>query len=230
MYNEMVNPESSLGVGLYSLVEAARLLATPRRTLARWVEGYVQELRGGTKLYAPVIKREAEASLTFGDLVELMYVRGFRSGGVKLNEIRDVSVKYRREWNTPYPLATKRFATDGRELLLREGADWVHALTGQRNAFFDEIGHQLVHLGDLASEWRPLGKDKAVVLHPDRSFGKPIEDKSGAHTVMLFSAVMGGASAEEVAWWYDTDPKAVLEAVEYEAALESKGALQPVAR
>jgi uncharacterized protein (DUF433 family) len=212
----------SLGVGLYSLVEAARLLTTPRRTLARWVEGYVQELREGARHYAPVIERGDEASLTFGDLVELMYVKGFRLGGVQLDEIRKVAAKYRQDWGTLYPLATKRFATDGRSLLLKERGDWAHALTGQRQAFFEEIGRQLVHVGDLTSEWRPLGRDKAVVLHPDRAFGKPIEDTSGAHTFLLFLAVEGGASVEDVAWWYGTEPKAVRESVEYEQSLNNK--------
>lgn len=219
----------SLGVGLYSLGEAARLLKTPRRTLARWVQGYVQELRGGAMHYAPVIERDDEGSLTFGDLVELMYVRGFRTGGVPLSEIRDVSAKYRQVWDTAYPLATKRFATDGRNLLIREGADWAHALNGQRKAFFDDIGSQLVHVGDLTSEWRPLGKDKAVVLHPNRSFGKPIEDTSGAHTFLLFQAVEGGATAEEVAWWYGTKAKGVREAVQYERGLNKKRPLEHVA-
>ncbi|HMS56394.1 MAG TPA: hypothetical protein PKA27_13425 [Fimbriimonadaceae bacterium] len=219
----------SLGVGLYSLVEAARLLKTPRRTLARWVEGYVEELRGGAKEYAPILERADETSLTFGDLVELMYVRGFRSGGVPLNEIRDVSAKYRQVWATQYPLATKRFATDGKALLVQEGDNWEHALSGQQKAFFDDIGHQLVHSGDLTSEWRPLGPDKAVVLHPDRAFGKPIEDISGAHTFLLFQAVNGGAPVEEVAWWYDISPKAVRESVEYELGLVKGDALTDTA-
>jgi hypothetical protein len=215
----------SLGVGLYSLVEAARLLATPRRTLARWVEGYVQELRGGTKRYDPVIEREDEALLTFGDLVELLYVRDFRSGGVPLTQIRDVSAKFRRMWHTPYPLATKRFSTDGRSLLIQEGDEWKHALTGQMLAFFEELGRQVVHVGDLASEWRPLGRERAVVLHPDRSFGKPIEDRSGAHTFLLFRAIEGGAPLGEVAWWYDTTPDAVADSVAYERSLS----LEPTA-
>lgn len=219
LYNADMNPADSLGVGLYTIVEAARLLSTPRRTLARWVEGYVHELRGGAKHYPPVIEREGEASLTFGDLVELMYVREFRTEGIRLTEIRDVSAKYRSAWNTPYPLATKRFATDGRQLLIREGDAWMHALSGQRRAFFEEVGRQLVHVGDFASEWRPLGSDKAVVLHPDRAFGKPIEDHSGAHTFLLYQAVEEGASVEDVAWWYGTEAKAVSESVVYEQRL-----------
>lgn len=78
--------EETLGIGLYSIVEAGRLLQTPRRTLSRWIDGYVLKLRGGTKAYAPIIARTDEKSyLTFGDLVELMYVRGFRNEGISLD-------------------------------------------------------------------------------------------------------------------------------------------------
>lgn len=214
-------PRDSLGVGLYSIVEAARLLATPRRTLARWVEGYVRELRVGAKHYTPIIDRVDDASLTFGNLIELMYVRGFRTCGVPLSEIRDVSAKYRTAWDTAYPLASKRFATDGRKLLIQEGDDWEHALTGQQQAFFEEIGSQLVHVGDLASEWRPLGRDRSVVLDPDRAFGKPIEDRSGAHTFVLYSAVEAGATVDDVAWWYGTETQSIRDAVAYEKSFVS---------
>jgi hypothetical protein len=206
----------SLGVGLYSLVEAARLLKTPRRTLSRWVEGYVLELRSGAKRYAPIIDRDDFSLLTFGDLVELMYVRGFRDAGVELDELRGTAAKFREEWETPYPLATKRFATDGKKLLIERGGEWRDALTGQSQAFFEAIGKQLVHAGEFASEWRPLGMNRAVVLHPDRSFGKPIEDTSGAHTFVLAEALDAEQDASAVAWWYGTTIAAVEDAAEFE--------------
>jgi uncharacterized protein (DUF433 family) len=205
---------SNLGVGLYSIAEAARLLKTPRRTLARWSEGYVQPLRSGPKKYAPVIA--AERDLTFGDLIELMYVRGFREVGVSLDDLRKVAAKYRQEWAEEYPFATTRFATDGRALLLKEHLDWKNALTGQHQIFFDEVTQQLVHVGNLTSEWRPLGQDKAVVLNPDRAFGKPIEDGSGAHTYVLSQALKAGEDAKSVAWWYDTAVQGVLDALRFE--------------
>ena len=126
----------SLGVGLYSRVEAARLLRTPLRTLSRWVDGYVCELRGGRKAYGPVIGRQENLDvLSFGDLVELMYVRGFRNAGVQLAELRDAGMRVRREWDTPFPLATKKFATDGKHLLVASGPSWREALSGQFKAF-----------------------------------------------------------------------------------------------
>lgn len=198
------------------MTEAARLLRTPRRTISRWAVGYVQELRHGKKAYEPVIDWEAGDAFTFGDLVELMYVRGFRHGGVPLDEIRRTAKKYRGEWETPYPLATKRFATDGRNLLLKEGEVWKHAFSGQHRLFFEELGAKLVHVGDFTSEWRPLGAERSVVVNPGRSFGKPIDDASGAHTYVLSQALAAGDPAARIAWWYGTSEQAVLDASEFE--------------
>ena len=185
------------------------------------MEGYVHELRSGRKAYAPVIARADDEFLTFGDLVELMYVRGFRQVGVGLNELRDTAAKFRHEWDEPYPLATKKFATDGRRLLLEMGGQWQRALTGQHQAFFEEIGRQLVHTGDFTKEWRPLGKERTVVLDPTRSFGKPIDDFSGTHTIVLSKAFSAEDDAEKVAWWFGTTINAVKDAAEFETPLQS---------
>ena len=201
------------------MVEAARLLQTPRRTLSRWVQGYVRELRGGTRAYAPVIDRDEEATLSFGDLIELMYVRGFRQSGVPLPELRDAGIRFRREWDTPFPLATKRFATDGRHLLVEGGEYWRNALTGQQSVFFEEMGRQLIHVGDLASEWRPLGRERSVLLNPNRSFGKPIDDASGAHTYVLSLALSKEGDPSAVAWWYGTTSEAVEDAAKFEESM-----------
>jgi len=214
-----VSHEKHLGVGLYSVAEAARLLQTPRRTLSRWVEGYVQALRGGEKTYLPVIEADDPSELSFGDLVELLYVKGFREAGVPLDEIRQTIIRFKDEWVEEYPLATKRFAVNGRKLLLEEGGEWRTALSGQHCAFIEEVGHRLVHIGDLATEWRPLGWDRQVVLDPSRSFGKPIDRQSGAHTLFLTQAVESGDSLESVAWWYGTTTNGVRDAVEFEQLL-----------
>ena len=210
----------SLGVGLYSVPEASRLLRTPRRTLSRWIEGYVTEPKGGAKHYPPIIDRESDSSLTFGDLVELMYVRGFRTQGVNLSTIRNVATKFRQEWQTQYPFATEKFAADGRQLLIGEGGEWKHALTGQHNFFFEDIGKLLVHNGDFTTEWRPLGREHQVVLNPERAFGKPIDALSGAHTYVLAQAA-SEKNFKEVAWWYGTTESAVEDAVKFELSLRA---------
>jgi uncharacterized protein (DUF433 family) len=182
----------------------------------RWIVGYSQTLRSGERSYPGVLSNRADPDITFGDLVELMYVRGFRKAGVSLGQIRDVAHRYRDQWAVEYPFATKRFATDGRSLLIQSGDTWSHALTGQQSAFFEELGKQLVHIGDLAAEWRPLGAARHVVLTPRRAFGKPIEDQSGTHTFILAQALGAGDSAQEIARWYECSEQGVLDAVDFE--------------
>ncbi|MBL8048523.1 MAG: MerR family transcriptional regulator [Chthonomonas sp.] len=210
--------EESLGIGLYSVSDAARLLRTPSATLWRWVRGYVQELRTGPKQYSPVLAPKAEPTLSFGDLVELMYVREFRRIGIKLDLIRQVANRYRSEWDVDYPFATQRFAVGGRELLTKENEEWRGALSGQA-VLFATLGKQLVHLGDFTSEWRPLGASHAVLVTPTRAFGKPIDDTSGTHTFVLASAVLAGETPAQVSWFYGTTANAVKDAVEFERGL-----------
>lgn len=216
--------ESPLGVGLYTVSDAARLLRTPSRTLSRWVAGYVATLRNGPKSYAPVLARSESLSLTFGDLVELMYVREFRRIKVSLEEIRNVARIYRDRWQVDYPFATKKFAVEGTKLLANENASWREALTGQ-GTMFAQLAKELVHVGDLSCVWRPLGEEHEVVLDPERAFGKPIDHQSGTHTFVLYSAVEKGETPASVAWFYGTSIDSVKDAVAFE---QDFGARVPV--
>ena len=215
----MFNPANHLGVGLYSIVEAARLLKTPPRTLRRWVNGYVDELRGGERTYAPVIATDENPVLSFGDLIELRYVRKFRDAKVELEAIRLAAAKFREEWDTPYPFATRRFANDGRSLLVDLGGEWQDALSGQHMAFFEELNAENIYTEDLTSEWRPLGTAHKVLLSPERAFGKPIEEISGAHTHVLSLAMATEQDLGKVAWWFGTTSEAVADAARFEADL-----------
>jgi uncharacterized protein (DUF433 family) len=130
----------------------------------------------------------------------------------------------------PYPFATKKFATDGRNLLSEEGQVWQNALAGQQQAFFEEVGRRLVHVGDFTSCWRPLGVERAVVLDPQRSFGKPIDDLSGAHTFVIAEALAAGDPASKVVWWYGTTAQAVADAAEFEKEWQGPSAKRIVHR
>jgi hypothetical protein len=57
------------------------------------------------------------------------------------------------------------------------------------------------------------------VLNPDRAFGKPIDDKSGALTHVLSLALASQKDPEAVAWWYGTTRDAVNDAAEFENSM-----------
>lgn len=211
-----------LGVGLYTMSDAARILKVPRRTLARWVEGYSYHSATGKHFYKPVLDSNQDGVLTFGDLIELRYIKGLRKLGVKLDVIRRVSEKYRKEWQVQYPLATRRFGTDGKSLLLViDEHTWSDSLTGQLASFFTELQGQIVFCDDTTKEWRPLGIERSIVINPQLAFGKPIEERSGAHTYVLAKAYKVEKDAKKVADWYETSAEAVMDAVRYEHQLSA---------
>src|SRR5712692_2379333 len=68
---------SYLGVGLYSLPEAARLLRTPVATLRRWLAGSGSPVEAGQRDAGPLVWREnpdlvGRGLLTFSELIELL--------------------------------------------------------------------------------------------------------------------------------------------------------------
>src|SRR2546421_162242 len=84
---------SYLGVGLYSLPEAARLLRMPAATLRRWLAGSGSPVEAGRREVGPLVWREnpelvARGLITFSELIELLFIRQLRQADVPLRTIR----------------------------------------------------------------------------------------------------------------------------------------------
>jgi uncharacterized protein (DUF433 family) len=210
--------QPQLGTGIYTIADAARLLCVSASTLRRWVEGYVYVRNGDLRQSGPVIDRTgAEPGLlTFFDLVEMFFVREFRKTDVDLPHIREVAEILRKDWKTPYPFAQKRVVELRRQLLDREGMQTVlgqQQVFGFAEEFFKDIDFDR---SGLASAWHPLGKDKLIVLDPQRSFGAPIEVRSGIRTDTLYRQFKAEGTIDAVADWYEISPEAVEQAVEFE--------------
>lgn len=86
------------------MLEAAGLLGLRSERARAWLDGYE---RAGVR-YPPVIRRDPTGSdvVTWGEFVELGYLREYRRSGVPLQRLRPVIDELRREFDTPYPLAT----------------------------------------------------------------------------------------------------------------------------
>jgi len=102
---------------VYGVGEAAGLLGLRADRTRAWLDGYD---RLGVR-YPPVIRQEptGEDIVTWGEFVELGYLREYRRKGVPLQRLRPVIDELRREFATPYPLATARPYVLGKELVLK---------------------------------------------------------------------------------------------------------------
>lgn len=218
---------------VYGLTEAAGLLGLrPDRTRA-WLDGYERQ----RIWYPPVIRSESsgEEVVTWGEFVELGYLREYRRKGVPLQRLRPVIDELRREFATPYPLATAKPYIFGRELVLelQEKNDIPRAIaivirSGQQvmlaedaNRFIKKVDFDPPDEGDVR-RIHPAGLASPVVIDPLVRFGRPSVE--GVATERLWELFDAGETIDQIADGYDVASDVVRAAIAYEEQSRSLAA------
>lgn len=220
-----------VGVGLYSLADAAKLLKAPPRNLRRWMGGYDykanDEVRHVPALWVPDIpKIDNEIELSFRDLMELRFVRAFLDGGIGLQAVRNCLAFARECIQTDRPFSSGRFRTDGRTIFLESleaaGDSKLLDLKERQYVFKQVVEQSFKDLdleGDIVTRWRPYRGKETIVVDPARSFGQPIASTSGVPTIVLAEAVKAEGSISRVAAIYEVERSVVQDAVRFQEEL-----------
>ena len=183
-----VNP---LGLGFYSVPEAARLIEVgSTRRIYGWLRGYSDRKSG------PLIKRqfeplEGQEEISFLDLMELRLIETLRDQEVKARTIRKAIVEARKIFENPKPFATDRIflKTDGREVFVEEVLKKV-AQEEQDKRLWNLVTKQYEHYeliqqsliagvtfdpeSHLAKTWRPRPREfPDIIIDPRIAYGKP---------------------------------------------------------
>lgn len=236
-----------VGVGLYSVSEASRLLTQQigakqaRQKLKRWGLGYWYPYRRTRRESEPLLQGGVRSLagcdlFTFAQLIELLVMAAFRNEGVSVPVIRAAHRQAQKEFNTSYPFVLRRFDTDGSKIFAHltradidepiEPDELTIELTRCQVAmdkivrpFFRNIDY----VKDIAARLWPMGPERSVVIDPERSFGKPINSETGVPTAVLYAMHRGGSSEQIIADWYEVPVRGVRDAIEYEGALRESG-------
>ncbi len=226
-----------LGVGLYTIPEAARLLRIPPARLRRWASGYCFQGRGGQHLSAPVISRDLrewkdELTLTFLDLIELHLVDLLRGEGVTMPTIRAAAQMAGQMLGSEHPFAMKGLMTDDKSIFAAIEPGTIDGVSPGRAVMELDRGQYVVESlaqpflrnldydPDIAARWWPLGRERRIVVDPHRSFGRPMDADTGVPTSALYLMKEGGEPADRIARWYDVPVETVSRAVEFEEQLQ----------
>lgn len=221
-----------VGIGLYSVSDAARLLQISQKDVGRWMFGYSYKRAGEGRELPPVAGEqmlvEEQRALSFFELLELRLIRELRRHGVSLQAIRLAIQMAREESNHPHPFVIRRIATDGRSIFADAAEktvdapllDLVKRQYAIRRVINDSLVAGVVFGGDgVARAWHPVARDTVIVLDPARSFGRPIIDRAGVPTWTLYEAYKAEANdMGRVARIYEVPRTAVAKAVKFEAA------------
>ncbi len=229
-----------VGIGIYSLAEAARLIHAERRSLDRWMFGYDYRRKGADgdrhechsdPLWQPQYEQQVagEKVIGFRDLLELRIVREFVTHGVSMLVVRRcLDVAKELYGLGDFPLSTRRFCTDGKTIfqeVVREGTEpEILDLRNRQYVIRDIIKPSLYagieYEGEFARRWFPNTGKRDVVIDPDLQFGKPVLHDSGVPTAAVYAAYLAeGRDAVQVARMYEIPKRMVDAAVKFEERL-----------
>lgn len=233
-----------LGIGLYSLADAARYIHVTPPIVNRWALGRQSRARGNGAatrtppvFVTPALRVEGETVLTFAHLIELRMVRLFRKYGVSMAVIKAAAQNAARSLQSPHPFSSLRLNTDGKRIfddispkdvnlegenvnesrIVRDLAELQMVMGDIVRIYFRDTDYE----DDMASRWWLLGKGSRAVLDPSRAFGQPIDNPTGVPLIVLYNLIKAGETANRVADWYEVPVEAVDSAVDLYTSLKS---------
>jgi hypothetical protein len=204
----------AIGTGIYTPREVARLAHIHPSRLTRWTAGYTFQSGGRPHQSPPIVSRERDhgPSLTFLDLIEVLFVKSFLDHGVKMRTIREAASKARELFGKHHPFAIRKFETDGRAIFavlakLDKSAEILLNVVDGQTSFASIISMYLKQIDydpvGEASRWWPLGKDEPIFIDPRFSFGTPLTKTGHVPTNAIHLALKAGDSADDIARWFD---------------------------
>jgi len=231
----VVAAKSLLGVGLYSVNEAALYARVPTRTLSRWIYG---DATGEQVILPQLNESDSEKVVTFLDFVQTLAIRRIRQERrVTLPKLREAYFRAKEEFRVPYPLAldNTRIGLFGPPddmskqeiyICLEKSEDAVRQyfqLTGKKhgNQLLGEVvttySKRLIYdESGLASKFIAYKNDDGkIVMDPAIRFGEPFSEDIGYTARTLFDAYQSEGSVARAAEVYGVPPKQVELAVEF---------------
>jgi len=228
--------DNLIGVGVYTPVEAGRLLHVGPAKIVRWLRGHHIGEREYKPLWAPQIDLgDGRVYLGFRDLMEVRIAAKFIECGVSPQRVRAAIDLARELIGEDRPLSTDRFRTDGRNILLQVvdtddvGREQIRLLDLFRRQYeFRQIIEPLLKTVDLNErgapiQWWPLGRRGNIVVDPARAFGQPIDALTSVPTAIL-AAAGRQIGEDQAARAYDVPIISVRRALEFEASMEQREA------
>jgi uncharacterized protein (DUF433 family) len=214
----------------YGIGQAAALLGLRTDRVRGWLNGYERQ----QVAYPPAIRETPSDSeiVTWGEFVELGYLREYRRARVSLQHIRPVIDRLREEFGVPYPLAHSRPFVYDRQLVLQI-QDEAHLdpslaiviRSGQEIMLAPGVEaylQKVEFVDEVVARLRPAGKTSPVVIDPDFAFGLP--SIRGVATESIAELYRAGDTLDFLAESFDLPAEHIRAAIAYETQLAATAA------
>jgi uncharacterized protein (DUF433 family) len=212
----------SIGNGIYTIREIARILRLPYAKVHRWLNTYWEGELGKFFEGNYSWKVENSQAVGFHTLIEFYILVQFAEAGVKTREVLKAHVELSKELQTPFPFAQRnvleKIRTDGKKIFLTSnGITCTLDGTKQLNLSFIRLFLKNLEFDSdlVASRFWPLGKDKGILVDPRRKFGHPVVNKSNIYPETIYNLYKAGEPEKFIAFTYEISEEDVRHAIEY---------------
>lgn len=216
-----------VGIGLYTAIEAQRLLGVSASKIRRWLSGHERKGVQYDPLWTPQVNlKDDRVYLGFRDLMEVRAANQFILAGVSPHAVRRAIEVAQDYVDEERPLSTTRFKTDGRTIFLEiakgEDDEKLLDLFKRQYAFSKIMEASLRDVefdGITPTRWWIHSQKAGIVVDPQQSFGQPIEFETGIPTAVLANAAKAEGSVAKAARAWMVEKKHVQRAVKFEQSL-----------
>jgi uncharacterized protein (DUF433 family) len=220
----------------YTLVDAARYLRLPVRTIENWTYGYRYPTKiAGRRRALPLIEPDSGGArdLSFFNLVELHVLAALRRDHrLRMTNIRRAIEFVQRELGSTRPLISEEMVTDGTDIFVTTLGSLINASkSGQLamkallQAYLKRIDRDVqgIAIGlfpftrpKTDATNAPVDQPRVVAIDPAIAFGRPVIAGSRVPTIEIFERFVAGESPEEIAAHFGRTVEEVLEAIRCE--------------
>ena len=222
--------EPVIGCGVYTVPDVSKILGFSKDRIRRWVSGYKRTGKGKKYEYKPMIDEGfwgegASRAVNFYSLVEMYTFIKLLDLGISVRNIRKAREELKARFDLPYPFASHKLLCDGHQIVIEMQSidNKIYLLLGEggQTAFQEAIKlyYKKIDFNDsstLAERYWPAGKDRMVVVDPNRGFGRPTIRNTNITTEVIFSLYQAGEDKMQIADLYEVDEKAIEDAVGFE--------------
>ncbi|MGH3858030.1 DUF433 domain-containing protein [Actinokineospora sp.] len=187
--------------------DVARHLVIPESTVYYWL---AEEAAGEPLVHKVEPEKRGWPSVPFAAVVEAYVLRTYRGLGFTKSKIREAAAQTRKDFDTPYALASRRIATDGIDIFIHYADDDIARVgDGQRPVRDIITGHLRFIDWDPSDNFASTLRlqqypDVApVIIDPRFGWGTPVVQSTKVPVDAVVDLWLAGEPLEAVAYEYD---------------------------
>lgn len=213
-----------IGNGSFTAVEIADILNIDYQKVHCWMNIYWDGKIGKEYGHRYSWVTDGKRAVSFHTFVEFYIMMQLSEAGVKPKKVIDAHKELSRMFKTPFPFAKRlvleNIHTDKKRIFFNiKGSNMT--LDGSKQFNLNLVKQFFVKLDfnsdDLASKYYPLGKEKSILVDPERKFGQPVFKTHNTFPDILYSHHKAGESTDYIAAIYELDKADVIDAIAYKS-------------